>query len=154
MSSLLGLRGTLLPGRAQPWLHAAAGVYSCPECLWTRQDCQEEYACTCLHSRVPSWLHDACRGQQATLILPASTCAISDWAIPAGARLQLLWRCLHALALKVAARCLQGEGCNYFAWADELGKAAASGGGPLSSPLGSPAASQQGSAGSSGRPLS
>eukprot|EP00891_Asterochloris_glomerata_P006968 jgi/Astpho2/6968/fgenesh1_pg.00107_%23_36_t len=44
----------------------------------------------------------------------------------------------------------KGEGCNYFAWADELGKAAASGGGPLSSPLGSPAASQQGSAGSSG----
>ena len=63
------------------------------------------------------------------------------------------WHCLNALALKVAACCLQGFGCNYFAWIDELEKAAASGGVLPSSHVGSPAASQQGSAGSQGRLL-
>ena len=62
-------------------------------CLWVQacHDCQKVYVCTCLHSSLPSWLPDACRGQQATLTLPASRCAVSGWATPAGAALQLLW---------------------------------------------------------------
>ena len=125
----------LLPGRALPWLHAAAGAHSCAKC-WCVQvkachDCQEEYACTCLLSRLPSWLDVVCR------------------------RLSLCRQamCYQGLGhtfrvLPATAACgLQGSGCNYFAWADELEKAAASGGGPSSSQTGSPAASQQGSPG-------